>query len=93
VKELGEQLARFAQQPDEVEQSKRLFDFYLRQMNDLSIFMKLLQGYFAQQYNRRHKRHGTLWSERFKSVLLEGGPAVSGDCRLHRSEPGSRRVV
>jgi putative transposase len=77
VEELGEQLARFAQQPDGVEQSKRLFDFYLRQMNDLSIFMKLLKGYFAQQYNRRHKRHGTLWSERFKSVLLEGGPAVA----------------
>jgi putative transposase len=77
VEELREQLARFAQQPDGVEQSKRLFDFYLRQMNDLSIFMKLLKGYFAQQYNRRHKRHGTLWSERFKSVLLEGGTAVA----------------
>ena len=46
-------------------------------MNDLSIFMKQLKGYFAQQYNRRHKRYGTLWSERFKSVLLEGGPAVA----------------
>jgi putative transposase len=77
VEELREQLARFAQQPDGVEQSKRLFDFYLRQMNDLSIFMKKLKGCFAQQYNRRHKRHGTLWSERFKSVLLEGGPAVA----------------
>ena len=77
VEALQEQLARFAQQPDGVEQSKRLFDFYLRQMNDLSIFMKKLKGYFAQQYNRRHKRHGTLWSERFKSVLLEGGPAVA----------------
>jgi putative transposase len=77
VEELREQLARLAQQPDGVEQSKRLFDFYLRQMNDLSIFMKLLKGYFAQQYNRRHKRHGTLWSERFKSVLLEGGTAVA----------------
>jgi hypothetical protein len=29
---LREQLARFAQQPDGVEQSKRLFDFYLRQI-------------------------------------------------------------
>jgi putative transposase len=77
VEALREQLARFAQQPDGVEQSKRLFDFYLRQMNDLSIFMKKLKGCFAQQYNRRHKRHGTLWSERFKSVLLEGGPAVA----------------
>ena len=77
VEALREQLARFAQQPDGVEQSKRLFDFYLRQMNDLSIYMKKLKGCFAQQYNRRHKRHGTLWSERFKSVLLEGGAAVA----------------
>ena len=77
VKELRKQLARFAQQPDGVEQSKRLLDFYLRQMNDLSIYMKKLKGCFAQQYNRRHKRHGTLWSERFKSVLLEGGTAVA----------------
>src|SRR5277367_6603479 len=77
VEALREQLARFAQGPDGVEQSKRLFDFYLRQMNDLSIYMKKLKGCFAQQYNRRHKRHGTLWSERFKSVLLEGDAAVA----------------
>jgi putative transposase len=77
VQTLREQLARFAQQPDGVEQSKRLLDPYLQQMNDLSFFMKQLKGCFAQQYNRRHQRHGTLWSERFKSVLLEGGPAVA----------------
>jgi putative transposase len=77
VQMLREQLARLEQQPDGVEQSKRLLDSYLLQMNDLSIFMKRLKGGFAQQYNRRHKRHGTLWSERFKSVLLEGGPAVT----------------
>ena len=76
VQTLREQLARFAQQPDGVEQSKRLLEPYRRQ-NDLSSFMKQLKGCFAQQYNRRHKRHGTLWSERFKSVLLEGGPAVA----------------
>jgi putative transposase len=77
VKTLREQLARFAQQPDGLEQSKRLLDPYRQQMNDLSFFMKQLKGCFAQQYNRRHKRYGTLWSERFKSVLLEGGAAVA----------------
>jgi putative transposase len=77
VQALREQLARFAQQPDGVEQSQHLLDPYRRQMNDPSIFMKQLKGYYAQQYNRRHQRHGTLWSERFKSVLLEGGPAVA----------------
>ena len=77
VQALREQLERFAQQPEGVEQSKLLLDPYCRQMNDLSFFMKQLKGCFAQQYNRRHKRYGTLWSERFKSVLLEGGPAVA----------------
>ena len=39
VKALREQLERFAQQPDGVEQSKRQLDPYCRQMNDPSIFM------------------------------------------------------
>jgi REP element-mobilizing transposase RayT len=78
VQTLRKQLAHFAQQPDGLEQSERLLDPYRQQMkSDLSFFMKQLKGCFAQQYNRRHKRHGTLWSERFKSVLLEGGPAVA----------------
>ena len=56
---LREQLARFAQQPDGLEQSKRLLDPYRQQMkNDLSFFMKQLKGCFAQQYNRRHKQIG-----------------------------------
>ena len=75
---LRKQLAAFAQQPDGLEQSERLLEPYRQQMkSDLSFFMKQLKGCFAQQYNRRHQRHGTLWSERFKSVLLEGGAAVA----------------
>ena len=46
-------------------------------MNDISIFIKELKGRFAQWYNRRHRRYGALWAERFKSVLLEGGRAVA----------------
>ena len=48
-----------------------------RRMNDLSISIKELKGRFAQWYNRRHGRNGTLWAERFKSVLFEGGQAVA----------------
>lgn len=77
VQTLREQLARCAEQPDGVEQSQRLLEPYRLQMNDLSIFMKRLKGSFAQEFNRRHKRYGALWSERFKSVLLEGGEAVA----------------
>jgi REP element-mobilizing transposase RayT len=41
-------------------------------MNDVSQFMKLLKQRFSVWFNRTHNRHGTLWSERFKSVLVEG---------------------
>src|SRR5260370_19936700 len=39
--------------------------------------MKELKGRFAQWYNRRDHRYGVLWAERFKSVLVEEGQAVS----------------
>lgn len=40
-------------------------------MGDLSQFMKLLKQRFTIWFNQRHRRFGTLWAERFKSVLLE----------------------
>jgi hypothetical protein len=40
-------------------------------MGDISQFMKLLKQRFSIWFNRSHRRYGTLWSERFKSVLLE----------------------
>lgn len=43
---------------------------------DLSCFMKELKQKFAMWFNRKHERKGTLWEERFKSVLLEG-PEIS----------------
>ena len=41
-------------------------------MYDLSAFMKLLKQRFTLGYNARHGRKGTLWEDRFKSVLVEG---------------------
>ena len=48
VQELRKQLARFAEQPDGMEQSKRLLEPYRKRMNDISIFIKELKGGFAQ---------------------------------------------
>ena len=45
---------------------------YERRMGDVSIFMKEFKQRFTQWYNRRMGRKGTLWEERFKSVLVEG---------------------
>jgi putative transposase len=77
VQALQEQLARCSEQPDGIAQSNRLLEPYRRRMNDISIFIKELKGRFAQWYNRRHRRYGALWAERFKSLLLEGGRAVA----------------
>lgn len=44
----------------------------LARMWDVSAFMKLLKQRFTQWFNRTHARKGTLWEERFKSVLVEG---------------------
>jgi len=40
-------------------------------MGDVSAFMKLVKQRFATWFNKSHQRYGTLWSERFKSVLIE----------------------
>jgi hypothetical protein len=40
-------------------------------MWDISIFMKLVKQRFTQWFNRRVGRRGTLWEERFKSVLVQ----------------------
>ncbi|MFQ3224743.1 MAG: putative transposase [Lentimonas sp.] len=45
----------------------------LARMGDLSEFMKTVKQRFSIWYNRHHgKRYGTLWADRFKSVLVEG---------------------
>ncbi len=44
----------------------------LARMADVSEFMKALKQRFSVWYNRSHRRYGTLWAERFKSVLVEG---------------------
>ncbi len=43
---------------------------------DLSAFMGEFKHKFSVWFNKRNGRRGTLWEERFKSVLLEGGDAV-----------------
>ena len=45
-------------------------------MHSLSEFMKTLLQRFTRWFNRIHKRTGTLWEERFKSVIVESGTAA-----------------
>ncbi len=39
---------------------------------DVSEFIETLKQRFTIWYSRSHGRYGTLWSEQFKSTLVEG---------------------
>ena len=54
------------------EWTKKILDRYEYRRCSLSYFMKELKQRFTQGYNRRHGRRGTLWEDRYKSVLVEG---------------------
>ena len=46
---------------------------YLKRMHDLSEFMNGVLKRFTRWFNRRNERTGTLWEDRFKSVIVENG--------------------
>lgn len=48
----------------------------LARMHDISKYMKELKQRFSIWYNKSHNRYGTLWAERFKSVLVENSPTA-----------------
>jgi len=45
-------------------------------LGDVSAFMKEFKQRFSKWFNRERNRFGTLWAERFKSVLVEDQPQV-----------------
>lgn len=47
---------------------------YLARIGDLAVFVKELKQRFSIWYNANHDRQGTLWSARFRSVLVENSP-------------------
>lgn len=47
-----------------------------RRMCDLSWFVRTLKQRFSRWFNGTHDREGTLWADRFRSVLVEEGRAL-----------------
>ena len=74
------QTARFeviqSQLKSDGEEARAWRDRQLAMMGDLSPFMKLVKQRFSVWFNRTHQRYGTLWAERFKSVLVEAKSGV-----------------
>ena len=54
------------------EDALRHLNAYWRRMYDVSWFIRMIKQRFSQWYNARKERCGTLWEQRFKSVLVEG---------------------
>ena len=75
VEEVKEALRRASKAGNE-EEAAAIRERYLYRMWDLSQFMKTLKQRFTQWFNRRHERKGTLWEDRFKSVIVEDGWAA-----------------
>ena len=52
--------------------AEQLRERWFARMWDISPFMKTLKQRFTQWFNRRHEPCGTLWEDRFRSVLVQG---------------------
>jgi len=66
IKVLEKQLAAGGEEAEAVRHRLRV------RMGDVSEFMKTVKQRFSIWFNKSHKRFGTLWADRFKSVLVEG---------------------
>ena len=55
---------------------KEIHARFTYRMHSLSRFMQGLLIRFTRWFNRKHERSGTLWEERFKSVIVESGTAA-----------------
>ncbi len=74
---LKQDLARFRERGQD-SAAEALRERFFCRMWDVSWYMKMLKQRFTQWYNGLHNRRGTLWEERFRSVLVEGvGPVLA----------------
>jgi len=61
---------------DEAEFPEGRIAHYRRKWASLSELVRELKQTFSRYYNREKKRRGTLWGERFKSVIVEKGDTL-----------------
>ena len=76
MEDLRRNLEEFRKDGDE-EAADALVGRYRARMGDLSEFMKTFKQRVTQWFNANNGHEGTLWSGRFKSVLMEEGKYVS----------------
>ncbi len=72
----NEENGEFAEPTGKEKAARAIHERFTPRMHDLSQFMKGLLIRFTRWFNRKHSRSGTLWEERFKSVIVESGAAA-----------------
>ena len=75
------------------EEAARVLDRLRARMGDLSEFMKTFKQRVTQWYNRELGHEGTLWSGRFKSVLLDKDDAVHIVANYIHANPVRAKMV
>ena len=83
IEQLQMEFAAWRQMGQELMVQRKLESFK-RRMGDLSRFVKEVKERFSRWYNKRHERKGTLWMDRFKSVLIEGNVGRRGEREADR---------
>ena len=61
---------------DDQEFSEQKVSGFRLKWASLSEFLKEIKQTFSRCYNKRHNRRGTLWGERFKSLIVEDGETL-----------------
>jgi len=56
--------------------ASEMLPYYRSKWSSLSKYMQEIKQTFSKYYNKRHKRRGTLWGERFKSLIVENGETL-----------------
>ena len=75
----GSRLSPYSMTPDGLEkalerndeETQRVREALLARMGDVSVFMRELKQRFTIWYNHQNGNRGTLWMERFKSLVVE----------------------
>ena len=58
------------------EDAEKVLESFRRRFCEVSVWTKEVKERFSKWLNKRRDRRGTLWMERFKSVLVEDGEAL-----------------
>jgi putative transposase len=58
------------------EAAEAIRESFFKRMWDVSFFMKSLKQRFSGWYNKKAARKGTLWEQRFRSVIVQSGDAL-----------------